>query len=89
MGWLEDPLVLLWRQRDDSDVAIVGPQVVDLPLDSLAGFVDFLKDGCVTINPGVTYLSNTWLNNGSECGRGNGGSPLQNICSIAPSDGGN
>lgn len=46
-GWLEDPLLLLRRQRgvqwDDFDVTDFGPQVVDLPLDSLAGFIDFLK----------------------------------------------
>lgn len=55
-GWLKDPLLLLWRQRgvqrDDLDIADIGAQVVDLPLDPLAGFVNFLKDASVTINPG-------------------------------------
>lgn len=48
-GWLKDPLLLLRGQRrvqrDDFDVADVGPQVVDLPLDPLAGFINFLNDG--------------------------------------------
>lgn len=49
IGWgrLEDPLLLLWRQRgvqwDDLHIAHFWPQVVDLPLDPLAGFVNFLK----------------------------------------------
>lgn len=46
-GWLKDPLLLLWRQRgvqwDDFDVTDFRPQVFDLPLDPLAGFVNFLK----------------------------------------------
>lgn len=59
-GWLKDPLLLLWRQRgvkrDDLDITDFRPQVVDLPLDSLAGFINFLKDGSATINPGVTCV---------------------------------
>lgn len=80
-GWLKDPLLLLWRQcgvqRDDFDITNIRPQVVDLPLDSLAGFVNFLKDGGATINPALLVhangklkhvLNNTWVNNGSESG---------------------
>lgn len=61
IGWgrLEDPLLLLWRQRgvqrDDFDIANIRPQVVDLPLDSFAGFVNFLKDGGATVNPASLY----------------------------------
>lgn len=59
-GWLKDPLLLLWRQRgvqwDDLDVADFRPQVFDLPLDALAGFVNFLKEASATINPGVTCV---------------------------------
>lgn len=61
-GRLEDPLLLLRRQRrvqrDDFDIADFGPQVVDLPLDSLAGLVDFLQDGA-RVNPGVACVCET------------------------------
>lgn len=56
-GWLKDPLLLLGRQRgvqwDDLHIADLGPQLIDLPLDALAGFINFLKDESVMINPRV------------------------------------
>ena len=46
-GGLEDPLLLLGGQRgvqgDDLDVARVRAQLLHLPLDPLAGLVDFLE----------------------------------------------
>lgn len=69
-GWFKDPLLLLWGQRrvqwDDFDVTDIRPQVVDLPLDSLAGFVNFLKDGGTTINLGVTCVCKQQNQTGSE-----------------------
>lgn len=57
-GWLKDPLLLLWRQcrvqRDDFHITNFRPHVVDLPLDSFAGFINFLKDESMTINPCAT-----------------------------------
>lgn len=57
-GWwrLKDPLLLLGRQRrvqrDDFDVPRVVSQVVDVPLDALAGLVDFLKDEAEKVKMG-------------------------------------
>lgn len=51
-----DPLLLLGRQRrvqrDDFDVPRVVSQVVDVPLDALAGLVDFLKDEAEKVKMG-------------------------------------
>lgn len=57
-GWgrLKDPLLLLGQQRrvqrDDFDVPHIVSQVVDFPLDALAGLVDFLKDEAEPLKKG-------------------------------------
>lgn len=45
---LKDPLLLLWWQCgiewNDLDVSNFRTQVIHLPLDPFAGFINFLKD---------------------------------------------
>lgn len=87
-GWLKDPLLLLRRQRgvewDDFHVTDFGTQVIDLPLDPLTGFVDFLKDGeSATFNSGVACRIKQTPGETMEASLDDviGGCLLQYICS--------